>query len=182
MGETIRAIPKGIGTLREGGGSPGQYSRIFDGRRSGRHPTFVRTLRGRHEEVLIRQSFRQTPKRHNERARFNQRREEAGESVDSFVTALYGLAEHCEYAGLHDETIRDRIVVGLRDAKLAENLQLDPDLTLEKAVTKARKAEAVKEQQPLVRGSGSLARPDVPGKGTSGHYCQHSVDDAGMLA
>ena len=29
---------------------------------------------------------------------------------------------------------------------------------------------------------GSLARPDVPGKGTSGHYCQHSVDDAGMLA
>ena len=28
----------------------------------------------------------------------------------------------------------------------------------------------------------SLARPDVPGKGTSGHYCQHSVDDAGMLA
>ena len=28
----------------------------------------------------------------------------------------------------------------------------------------------------------SLAGPDVPGKGTSGHYCQHSVDYAGMLA
>ena len=60
-----------------------------------------------------------------ERARFNQRRQEAGESVDCFVIALYGLAEHCEYAALHDEMIRDRIVVGLRDAKLSESLQLD---------------------------------------------------------
>ena len=45
-----------------------------------------------------------------ERVRFNQRRQEAVESVDCFVT---GLAEHCEYAALHDEMIRDRIVVGL---------------------------------------------------------------------
>ena len=80
------------------------------------------------------------------RARFNQRVQEPGESVDAFITALYGLAEHCGYAGLHDEMIRDRIVVGLRDAKLSENLQLDPDLTLEKAVTKVRQAEAVKQQ------------------------------------
>ena len=28
----------------------------------------------------------------------------------------------------------------------------------------------------------SLAWPDVPGKGTSGHYCQHSLNYAGMLA
>ena len=32
--------------------------------------------------------------------------------------------------------IRDRIVVGLHDAKLSETLQLDAELTLEKAVTK----------------------------------------------
>ena len=89
-----------------------------------------------------------------ERARFNQRVQEPGESVDAFITALYGLAEHCGYAGLHDEMIRDRILVGLRDAKLSENLQLDSDLTLEKAVTKVRQAETVKQQQPLVRGSG----------------------------
>ena len=53
------------------------------------------------------------------RARFNQRRQEPGESVD---TALYGLAEHCGYSELHDEMIRDSIVVGLRDAKLSEKL------------------------------------------------------------
>ena len=28
----------------------------------------------------------------------------------------------------------------------------------------------------------SLAGPDLPGEGRSGHYCQHSVDNTGMLA
>ena len=37
-----------------------------------------------------------------ERAQFNQRIQEHGESVDAFITALYGLVEHCGYAGLHD--------------------------------------------------------------------------------
>ena len=54
-----------------------------------------------------------------ERAKFNQRRQELGEPVDAFITALYGLAEHCRYASLH-EMIRDRIVVGVLDAKLSE--------------------------------------------------------------
>ena len=40
--------------------------------------------------------------------------------------------------------IRDRIVVGLRDAQLSEKLQLLSDLILEMAVTKARQSEAVK--------------------------------------
>lgn len=41
--------------------------------------------------------------------------------------------------------IRDRIVVGLLDAKLTEKLQLDPELTLPKAVNQARQSEAVKK-------------------------------------
>ena len=32
--------------------------------------------------------------------------------MDTFVTALYTLAEYCEYGALHDQMIRDRIVVG----------------------------------------------------------------------
>ena len=73
-----------------------------------------------------------------ERARFNQRRQEEGESVDEFVTTLHCLSEHCEYAGLRDEMIRDRIVMGVRDSILSEKLQLEADLTLEKAVATAR--------------------------------------------
>ena len=89
-----------------------------------------------------------------ERAKFNLRKQDEGGPVDSFITALYGLAEHCGYAELHDELIRDKIVVGIRDASLSEKLQLDPELTLSKAVTRVRQAEAVKQQQPLLRSGG----------------------------
>ena len=147
---------KGIGSRRERRGSPGQYPAMGDEaddilRSFGLSADDAKkydVVKGKFDSHFI--------KRRNviyERARFNQRRQEAGESVDCFVTALYGLAEHCEYAALQDEMIRDRIVVGLRDAKLSESLQLDPELAVEKAVTKARQAEAVKQKQPLVRSS-----------------------------
>ena len=86
------------------------------------------------------------------RARFNMRRQEKGESVDVFITALYSPAEHCGYGNLHDEMIRERIVVGIRNAPLSEKLQLDSELTLEKAVTQVWQSEAIKQQQPLLRG------------------------------
>ncbi|KAK3098958.1 hypothetical protein FSP39_024697 [Pinctada imbricata] len=86
-----------------------------------------------------------------ERAKFNQRMQNEGESVDNFITSLYTLAEHCGYNDLHDEMIRDRIVVGLRDRKLSEKLQMDEKLTLDKAVKLVRQSAAVKEQQVVVR-------------------------------
>ena len=51
--------------------------------------------------------------------------------------------------------IRDRIVVGLRDAHLSEKLQLDGALTLDKSVSIVRQAEAVKEQQAALRTDGT---------------------------
>ena len=48
-----------------------------------------------------------------ERAKFNLCRQGDGELVDSFITALYGLAEYCGYGHLHNEMISDRIVVGI---------------------------------------------------------------------
>ena len=87
-----------------------------------------------------------------ERAKFNQRRQQEGESVDSFITALYTLVEHCGFGELRDEIIRDRIVVGLLNPRLSEKLQMDDKLTLESAITQARQLEAVKLQQAVVRG------------------------------
>lgn len=54
-----------------------------------------------------------------EKAKFNNRRQEVGEPVDTFITDLYCLAKHCNYGALHDEMIRDRLVVGLLDAHLS---------------------------------------------------------------
>jgi len=95
-----------------------------------------------------------------ERAKFNTRKQEAGESVDAFITDLYCLAKHCNYGLLHDEMIRDRIVVGLLDSRLSEKLQMDPELSLEKAVNATRQSELVKKQQSVVRGTeGSVVPP-----------------------
>ena len=49
-------------------------------------------------------------------------RQEEEEPVNSFITSLYWLAEHCNYHDLHDEMIQDQIVVGLRDSNLLERL------------------------------------------------------------
>ena len=78
------------------------------------------------------------------------RKQELGEPVDTFITLLYTLVEHCNYGQLKDELIWDRIVVGLRDAKISEKLQLDEDSMLEKAVNQARGKEAVHAQQSIV--------------------------------
>jgi hypothetical protein len=92
-----------------------------------------------------------------ERAKFNRRKQEEGESVDAFITSLYALAEHCGYGDLHNEMIRDRIVVGIHNSALSEKLQLDSGLTLDTAVTQVRQSEAIKQQQPLLKG-----KPDTP--------------------
>ena len=55
--------------------------------------------------------------------------------MDSFITDLYGLARYCNFGALKEE---NRIVVGLQNRKLLEKLQLDPNLTLEKATNLAR--------------------------------------------
>ena len=86
-----------------------------------------------------------------ERAKFSRSHQEDGETVDTFITALHALAEHCDYGTLKDEMIRDRIVVGLQDSKLSEKLQLDPELSLAKVINHARQSEAVKKQQAPLR-------------------------------
>ena len=82
-----------------------------------------------------------------ERARFNQRNQSEGESVEQYTTALYHLVEICEYGDLRDELLRDRLVVGIHDSATSQKLQMDPELTLEKAMKTVRQNAAVKEQQ-----------------------------------
>jgi hypothetical protein len=47
-------------------------------------------------------------------------------SLDHFITALHTLSEHCGYGDMRDQLIRNLIVVGIRDDKLSEKMQLDP--------------------------------------------------------
>ena len=81
-----------------------------------------------------------------ERAKFNSRNQLAGESAEQYITALYNLVETCEYkADIVEEMIRDRLVVGIKDSALSQRLQLDSELTLEKAKKGVRQHEAVRD-------------------------------------
>ena len=78
-----------------------------------------------------------------ERARFNCRCQAVGESVEQFITSLYTLAENCDYGDWKDQMICDCIVVGIRNQSQSERLQMDAELTLEKAKTLVQQREAV---------------------------------------
>ena len=93
--------------------------------------------------------------RHNEifeRARFNRRNQQADETAEIYIMALYDLATKCNYGRFESEMIRDRLVVGIRDSALSLTLQLDAELTLEKAKKRIRQSEAVREQQQTLKG------------------------------
>ena len=105
------------------------------------------TVKGKFESYFV--------KRRNtiyERARFNSRSQGENESVDEFIADLYRLAENCGYGTLHDELVRDRIVVGIKDGKLSEKLQLEAGLTVDSCITKVWQSESVRKQQGIARG------------------------------
>ncbi|KAI2648690.1 Transposon Ty3-G Gag-Pol polyprotein [Labeo rohita] len=95
------------------------------------------------------------PKRNllHDRACFHKRSQRNGESVEAFVRSLYELAEFCDFRATKDEQIRDRIVIGIADSNVSEKLQLEPDLTLEKAIQIARQSELIKTQSADIRGA-----------------------------
>lgn len=103
-----------------------------------------------YEFNLVMQKFDEhfVPKRNviHDRACFHKRNQRAGETVEAFVQSLYELAQHCEFGAGKDEQIRDRIVIGIMDKDVSQKLQLEADLTLERAIQLARQSEQVKQQ------------------------------------
>ncbi len=52
----------------------------------------------------------------------------------------------CEFSNSKDEQIRERIVIGILGKEISQRLQLEADLTLERAIQLARQSEQVKRQ------------------------------------
>lgn len=111
-----------------------------------------------------------------ERAMFNRRTQKEGESVADFITALHTLVETCEYGSLQDELLRDRIVAGVRDERLSAKLQMEADLTLERAVLYCKQSETVQKQQKALKpdvsasDSGTVERVRTQTKGRSSDF------------
>ncbi|KAL3170453.1 hypothetical protein MRX96_014684 [Rhipicephalus microplus] len=77
---------------------------------------------------------------------FNTRLQQDGESAEDFVTALHTLSKDFEFGAIREEfgAIRVRCysrVVGIKDKQLSTRLQLDAELTLQKALCSVRQIE-----------------------------------------
>ena len=83
-------------------------------------------------------------------AKFNRRNQRDDEPVEQYITALFHLRETCDFGdrALADELLRDRIIVGIRDTKLAETLMLDPDMSLDKVMRAVRQKETTETWYP----------------------------------
>ncbi|UYV75118.1 K02A2.6-like [Cordylochernes scorpioides] len=92
-----------------------------------------------------------------ERAQFNRRYQQDGEAVKEYIRVLHKMAENCNCGSQKEEMIRDRIVVGVKNLQLSEKLQLEPNLTLERAIQAACQTECVKQQQTILRSTTTQA-------------------------
>ena len=62
-------------------------------------------------------------------------------------------SHHCEFGTLKESLIRDRIVAGIKDAKVRERLLRETDLSLDKAISICRASEATKKHASREDGS-----------------------------
>lgn len=91
------------------------------------------------------------------RAKFNKLCQEPNERIDDYIAKVYSAAELCKYPqNIKEELIRDRIIVGINNLKLSNNLQMDPNISLETVLLRVKQSEEVIRQQLNIRPSTSF--------------------------
>lgn len=81
-----------------------------------------------------------------ERHVFFTRNQGVDEGIDIYITELRKLAKTCEFEGLNDSLIKDRIVCGIHKAELKARFLREEDLTLQKAINMCRASERSRTQ------------------------------------
>ena len=69
-----------------------------------------------------------------ERFRFNTRTRQQGESVANFIAKLQHLTRYCEFGGVLNDMLCDRLVCGIENSHIQRRLFAEPSLTFDKAV------------------------------------------------
>ena len=69
-----------------------------------------------------------------ERFHFHRREQQAEESIAEFLAALRRLATHCQFGDHLEDSLRDRLVCGLRSESIQKKLLSEVDLTLQRAL------------------------------------------------
>ena len=53
--------------------------------------------------------------------------------MEQFITEVHHLGDNCEFGVMKEELVRDHLVIGICDHALSERLQMELELTLDKA-------------------------------------------------
>ena len=86
-----------------------------------------------------------------ERHRYNNRKQEQGENVFTYLTELRTIARNCDHESITpEEILRDTLVLGIRDDKVCERLLRTDSLTLKKAIDIIKAAEETQQQVKLM--------------------------------
>ena len=81
-----------------------------------------------------------------ERYLFHSAQQQQNEIVDQYIIYLRHLAETCKFGVLHDEMLRDCLVLGCRDKCARACLFLEKECSLKKALEALQISEATQEQ------------------------------------
>lgn len=108
-----------------------------------------------------------------ERFRFHKRNQEECESVSQFVAVLKRLSEHCEFGLSLNDTIRDRLVCGLRSEAIQKRLLTEANLSLEKAIEISTSMEMVSREAQQLSASAQVHKFSVEpkNKAAAGQLC-----------
>lgn len=82
-----------------------------------------------------------------------------------FVAALKKLAEHCEFNDVVNDTIRDRLVCGLRSEAAQKRLLTESALTLGKAIEISVSIELATKKAHQLSTSGKVYKMSTDGQG-----------------
>ena len=86
-----------------------------------------------------------------EHYKFNNRRQQNGETLSDFSIELQSLAENCNFGTFYDTALRERFVAGINDHRIvAKGLSLSSDTKFGKVVQELIKEEMVtRESEPM---------------------------------
>ena len=61
-----------------------------------------------------------------QRFHFNSRVRKTGESVTNYLAELRALTQHCNFGGMLEDMLRDRLIIGINDLMLQRRLLAEP--------------------------------------------------------
>jgi hypothetical protein len=94
----------------------------------------------------LKNHFEPAPQKIAERYRFHCRNQKEGESIACYVAELKRLSATCDFGVALDESLRDRLVCGIRSDGVQKRLLSEPKLTFSKAVQVATAMEMAEQQ------------------------------------